>query len=134
MDLSLIALFVSIGTLGASAVSPIIVNLINNHHQRRMKEYELFDIRRIEAVEDYLQAIGRLRKNKYGDALSKYSIAYGNLILFVSEKTKVLMDELDSMVHGNMYDDKADDGLSFPQKTINELCASLRKDVGVKKK
>lgn len=133
MDLSLIALFVSIGTLAVSAISPIIVNLINNRHQRRMKEYELFGDRRIQAVEEYLQSIGQLRKNKYGNALDKYSIAYGNVLLFVSEKTKTLMDELDSMVHGNMYDDKTDDGLKFPQKTVNDLCASLRKDVGVKK-
>lgn len=98
-----------------------------------MKEYELFGDRRIQAAEEYLQSIGRLRKNKYGDARDKYSVAYGNVLLFVSLRTKALMDDLDSMVHDNMYDDKTDDGIKFPQKTVDDLCASLRKDIGVKK-
>lgn len=45
--------------LGISAIiSPIIVSLINNRHQLRLKKYETYDLARIKALENFSQNAG----------------------------------------------------------------------------
>lgn len=121
MDLAFISLCVSIGTLAVSAISPIIVKLIENRHARKMKKIELFAENRMRASEEYLQCLSKCRKNKYGKALDEYSVAYGNALLFASDSTRALMNEIDSYIDAKVYDDKSSQGIILPQDKLDSL-------------
>jgi len=72
--------------LFAAIISPVITALINNHHQRRMKEIEIFHERRLELISAYLEAAGKVSLCPTTGTISEYGKAYGRAAIYFPPK------------------------------------------------
>ena len=59
MELNTVAIIISIATFVGSVISPIVVSLINNHHQSKRRYEEFYQQHRSDVIENYLRAVGK---------------------------------------------------------------------------
>lgn len=99
--------------LGISAIiSPIIVSIINNHYQLKLKKYENYDLAKIKALETFSQNAGThiSVRNGYTDKdfinslyglLPYFDINKSDLDILVdgSMNKNVLIDETNKLIH-----------------------------------
>lgn len=45
--------------LVVAIIAPVLTTIINNRHQEKMKEHELFEARKLDAIENYLRYAGK---------------------------------------------------------------------------
>lgn len=113
-------------------ISPILVAIINNIHQTKMKKLEILTDYKLKAIENYMQCLGQCRKDQFGPAINNYAESYGHAIIYVSKHSRQLMSEIDSLIDCNNLRG-AKTGIDVPPKTFDDLCVSLNNDLRIKK-
>ena len=81
-------------------ISPIIVSIINNHYQIKLKKIEINQINKAKIFEDYLCNLQRYIKYQTSDNKMKYGESYGKALVYASEETRKIMIELDRQMEG----------------------------------
>lgn len=71
--------------LVVSVASPMVTALINSRSQRKIKEMELIDIRRSDAIAAYIQATGAYIQDPRTSTAAAYGSAYGEIFLYAPE-------------------------------------------------
>lgn len=108
-------------------ISPIIVALINNRHQIRMKQLEIARSHKINAFEIYLGCFEKCIKTKSNANINNYSDAFGNAMLYASSSTRTIMLKVDNAINESPYNALY---VRVDEKLINSLCKSLQSDIG----
>ena len=80
--------------LGATIVSPIVVAVINNRHQRKMYILRKRDEAKTAAINEYLSSLSNVIYAPTPDALKKYCAQYGLVTGYIPDDT---MDDVDIM-------------------------------------
>lgn len=80
--------------------SPLITSWMNNRHQLKMKEIEIFHERRLELISHYLEVAGRIGANSSSKDNVEYRQAYGKALIYLppelfEETQKLHTDTLD---------------------------------------
>ena len=120
-----VTLTVIISTIVAlsSVFSPIIVTLINNRHQIRLKKIEVMKDNAIRAYEAYLCELeSRILDNNLARETS-YKKSLGTAMLYASEKSQRIMLDIDE-------DLKRRNKSEITQKIVT-LCLSFHSDIKI---
>lgn len=122
IDLSLT--IVSIIALCA-IISPVLVSIINNRHDLKIKKIEITNNRKIKAFEQYLTNIECLIFNKgYDlDKIGIYKNSLGCALLHSSNTTRAVMLKIDNELDNKNFD-KA-------EMLLDDLCLNLQNDLQV---
>lgn len=86
---------IAIIALAVSVLSPVITTLVNNHHQRKSREWEFYEEHKAHAIENYLRCAGAVLESGRGDA-SEYGKSMGEILLYVSDSLRDKIVELDT--------------------------------------
>ena len=85
--------------LALSAIlSPIIVAIINNRHQRKMKQLEMANEHKIRAIEEYMSKLVEYITRPSSHVRKEYGYSFGQALLYVSSSNRKLMIEIDNLV------------------------------------
>ena len=68
-----------------SVASPMVTAIINSRSQRKLKEMELIDLRRADAIGSYIQATGAYIQDPRPATASAYGSAYGEIFLYAPQ-------------------------------------------------
>lgn len=113
--------------LALSAIlSPIIVSIINNHHQLKIKRIEINEKYIISAFQNYLSKLEECISFNVVDYYQEYNKAFGQALLYASPKSKELMKQIDLIIKINKQQDLS--AIVNPEM-IFELSDSLRNDI-----
>lgn len=109
--------------LALSAIlSPIIVAIINNRHQRKMKQLEMANEHKIRAIEEYMSKLVELITRPSHTAQKEYGYSFGQALLYVSSSNQKLMIEIDNLVNNDCkMENIADKIETLAQKLQREI-------------
>lgn len=114
MDITVIVAMV---TAFSAIIAPVLTAIINNRHNFRVKKMELYQTRKINAIEKYLQTTGLfLSSDKSSDNYS-YNKCLGEIYLYAPKSVWHLIDELDAQIKSRNF--------VQAQTTFNEVCKQL---------
>lgn len=122
MDLDL-TVTISVIIALCAMISPILVAIINNHHQQKMKQIEIASNHKIHALEEYMSSLEQLLNRPSTNAKMKYGSAFGLALLYVSSARKLML-EIDSELNSNLYNPQIAD-------KIEVLAHKLQKEMGI---
>lgn len=78
--------------------SPIITALINSHTQKREYEVSFYLKKKAEVIENYVCCTGKLLRYKSVENTSEYGAAYGEVLLYVSDKLRKSIIQLNDLI------------------------------------
>lgn len=122
MVLSIVSIILSVLAMLVSAFAPIITTRMNNRHQLNMKEMELYDFRRADAISAYVRAVGAYIKSSTVDAADQYGKAYGEIFLYAPES---LWDKISNLNQRLLRPRNGDDPELFHD--LDEICRELNR-------
>lgn len=107
-------------------ISPIIVAIINNRYQLKLKKIEFARDYKIHAFEEYMSSLQRRISNRNSNTVSEYAKAFGNALIYASPSTQSVMLEIDEIIKStdNFTVDISDD-------LIKKVCKKLQTDMNV---
>lgn len=76
------ALIISIAALLFSCLSPILNVVLQNRFQLKMKKFDIYEVRRLTALEAYIKATGAFIQNDTPETRAAYGLAYGEIYFF----------------------------------------------------
>lgn len=110
----------------SAIVAPVIVAIINNHHQLKIKRLEINEKYVISSFQNYLSKLELCISINYGEVFNDYQYAYGEALLFASLRSKRLMKEIDECItHSN----ERNLSNSITTEIVFELSESLQNDI-----
>ena len=113
--------------LALSAIlSPIIVALINNHHQLKIKRLEINERYIISAFQNYLSKLEQCIASNMTNNYQEYNNAYGQALLYASNNSKILMKRIDEIIKAS---EERDLSKIITSEMVFELSGSLRSDI-----
>lgn len=105
MELSTLSICISIAVAFAAIISPIIVTILNNHHQFKLKKLELdqqhFErttMHKRELIENYLRATGSFLAWPDDQTKKEYGNYYFKALLYVGGDIRVLMENVNAHI------------------------------------
>lgn len=111
----------------AAIISPILVAVINNHHNYKIRKLELATDKKIENFErlcEYLNIyLSKPTDNNYGN----YLMWYRKSVIYMSGSTLETMNEINRLIEKQQTD-------IVQSKYLTKLCKQLQKDLGVYKR
>ena len=103
-------------------ISPILVSIINNHYQLKLKQIEIVKDHKAQAFEAYLNALEKCIRDKRNSTLVTYGQAFGNALLYASSSTQSVMIEIDTIISSAPFDSyKVDINKNLIQKVCKKL-------------
>lgn len=120
VTLALVSAVASAAATIVTACSPFLVAYFNNHHQRKMKEIEIYTVKRIQALEAYLDAVEKYIVSGSDEDFKRLS---GSVYLYVESRHWYLLDKIADMVKNDQSD--------AARLLLAELCKCL--DLGYTK-
>lgn len=106
----------------AAIISPVLVAIINNHHQIKIKQLEINEKYVILTFQNYLSQLEQCSSMKTATSFGKYRKAYGQALLYASSESKALMEQIDDLLQ---YDDTP----VLSSELIFAVSNSLRTDI-----
>lgn len=122
-----IATIISVIVALCAIISPILVSIINNHHNLKMKKIELTKEHRIKAIENYAQTLESFYQFSTQENRLAYESALGKALLYVPSKIQKTMIEIDKQLSRTL---KEDNQPSLADE-ICLLCALLQKEIDI---
>lgn len=113
-----VVVILSLLTACVSAISPLLTTVLNNIHQRKLREQEVYYEHHFKAVETYIRTAGAYLKNPTEETAVSYGLAYGEIFLYAPES---LWQELE--VFNNNLLLRQNPIMLYSQYT--EICKSL---------
>ena len=111
--------------LGASIISPIVVAVINNLHQRKMYTLQKREDARADAINGYLSSLSAAIHLPTQDAINAYCTRYGMLTGYVPADALDAVDVMHRMVpdagHAYPYSDVDADGLYSQYQVVRNI-------------
>ena len=101
----------------AAIISPVLVALINNHHQYRMKKLELLTSQKEQVIRDYLRCVGDIIDVHSLNKPCDYVACKGLLYMHIPRASWAIVDKLDREIE-NLQLDEA-------RKTFPLVCKEL---------
>lgn len=84
--------------LVVSVASPMVTAIINSRSQRKIKEMELIDLRRSDAISAYIQATGSYIQDPRTSTAAAYGSAYGEIFLYTPESLWMPISALNTKI------------------------------------
>lgn len=110
MNLSVISISLSIAVAVASAISPIVVAILNNRYQLKLKRIELdqqhFErtvMHKREIIEEYLRATGAFLSSPDDATKPTYGEYYFKALLYVPDELRKQMVSMHQHIGSNEY-------------------------------
>lgn len=127
MEITL-SVIIACGTAITAIIAPIFTAIINNHHQLRMKNIDMFYKEKSEAYQKFCNTLGvHLEAMAHGGSNNAKTNAYyqtqPQAYLMADNKTRLLMDKLESQLHAGNIDTQA------AQKLVSDITTSMGKDL-----
>ena len=121
MDIEHISFAVAIGVAFGSIISSILITVINNHHQMKLKKIEIAEkkkstiiFKNIESLGKYAASISNICREYTLSNLAVYSNSFGMALTIVKDSKLIeMMLEFDKLVTRNDYD------------SMNEQCQKM---------
>lgn len=76
----IVALLAAISAITA----PILTSLINNHYQLKMKQIELYEEKRIKAINDYISSVSQCIQLASNESIKEMSQSFNSIFLYTS--------------------------------------------------
>lgn len=111
----------------AAIISPILVAVINNHHNYKIRKLELATDKKIEAFESYTRSLTKYLNVPTDTNLKWVKSSFCGAIIYVSVPTFKMMEKINDLLANGELKVIRDDYLS-------EVCRLLQKDLGVYKR
>ena len=111
----------------AAIISPILVAVINNHHNYKIRKLELATDKKIEAFESYTRSLTKYLNVPTDTNLKWVKSSFCGAIIYVSVPTFKMMEKINDLLVKGELKVIRDDYLS-------EVCRLLQKDLGVYKR
>ncbi len=105
----------------AAIISPVIVAILNNHHQFKMKKLEITSSQKFDVIEKYLASAGRVIELNSTRNSIEYESNKGLLYLYIPQSTWGIIDDLDSAINNN--------DLPRARKLLSKACKELAKTI-----
>jgi hypothetical protein len=106
--------------------SPVLTSIINNRHQLKIKEIEMYQERRVKALENYLRSTSRLLATNLTDDLQGYGSARGEICLYISRELRDLVATMDELITNR--------DLSTAKAKLDPLIRAITEDYNDKSK
>lgn len=111
MDIEHISFAVAIGVAFGSIISSILITVINNHHQMKLKKMELYEVKRnniifknIESLGKYAASISNICSDYSTPNLKSYSNSFGIALTIVKDSKLIeMMLEFDKLITSHSY-------------------------------
>lgn len=111
MDIEHISFAVAIGVAFGSIISSILITVINNHHQMKLKKMELYEVKRnniifknIESLGKYAASISNICSDYSTPNLKSYSNSFGIALTLVKDSKLIkMMLEFDKLITSHSY-------------------------------
>lgn len=111
MDIEHISFAVAIGVATASIFSSILITLINNRHQIKLRKMELYEVKRnniifknIESLGKYAASISNICSDYSTPNLKSYSNSFGIALTLVKDSKLIkMMLEFDKLITSHSY-------------------------------
>jgi len=116
---------VALITALAAILSPVLTSFLNNRHQEKMKEIEVYQVKCIQSIESYVKSAGELLGTFTTNSRTDYAKSKNEVLLYTPESTWVLMDELDKEINTQNY--------QSARETLNAICKTLSKSIQIDK-
>jgi len=114
---------IAIGVGLSAIISPIATAIINNKHQLKTKQIEIYELTKRKALENYITASFNLSASKNANTEADFFIALNNLYLYFPEIDTIPYDDLSSFP----YSSKIDESSYLFQKVIKNLSKQIKK-------
>ena len=111
----------------AAIISPILVAVINNNHNYKIRKLELATDKKIEAFESYTRSLTKYLNVPTDTNLKWVKSSFCGAIIYVSVPTFKMMEKINDLLVKGELKVIRDDYLS-------EVCRLLQKDLGVYKR
>ena len=111
----------------AAIISPILVAVINNNHNYKIRKLELATDKKIEAFESYTRSLTKYLNVPTDTNLKWVKSSFCGAIIYVSVPTFKMMEKINDLLANGELKVIRDDYLS-------EVCRLLQKDLGVYKR
>lgn len=89
--------------LGANILSPIVVAIINNYHERKMYLLRKREEKRLKAISDYMSTLSKVVAEPWISELTEYVTKYGELSAYIPPEAMDDVDRLHEMIVKNCY-------------------------------
>ena len=110
----------------SAIISPIIVTIINNRYQLKVKQMEINEKYVISTFQNYLSKLELCISINYGEIYNDYQYAYGQALLYASHRSKVLMKGIDELIKSSEQRNLTS---VITSEMIFELSDSLQDDI-----
>lgn len=114
---------IAIGVGLSAVISPSITAFINNKHQLKIRNIEIYELSKRKALENYITASFNLSANKTADTEANFFIALNNLYLYFPEIDNISYDDLSSFPYVSSIDESS----YLFQKVIKNLSKQIKK-------
>ena len=115
----------------AAFVSPIVVAVVNNVHQTKMKKIEILSDFKLKAIENYMRCLCNCHNNNEKVDIEEYRKAFGTAMLYVSGKTAEQMMKINLALE-NDYEKDSTLSITTYQHFV-DLCKSINEDIKIEK-
>ena len=126
MDLTTVSIIISIAAFLSSVLSPILVQLITNYHQRKRGKLEFVEKHKHEVIENYIKAVGAHIYSGCRNGDRDYASTIGEIYMYVDQslwgKVEELTNEIVSLERNTVV---PPDQLIHAKELYIDLCKSL---------
>lgn len=124
MDLSLI---ITASLAVAAIVSPVVVALINNHHNYKLRKLDLATENKIERFENYTKSLIKFLDNPNENTLETLNRWFQMSVIYVSPQTLKTMRKINYLISEGKND-------IIVAEYVQKVCMQLQKDLGIYKR
>ena len=111
----------------AAIISPILVAVINNHHNYKIRKLELATDKKIENFERLCEHLSIYLNDPTDNNYRHYLMWYQKSVIYMSGSTLETMNEINRLIEKQQTD-------IVQSKYLTKLCKQLQKDLGVYKR
>lgn len=102
------AVIVALITALAAIVAPMITAWLNNRHQLKMNQFELYDQKKVQVINDYISAVAQYLESPARASESKMAEVRYLIYLYSPKSTWKDIDLLDGYISSNRLDSARD--------------------------
>ena len=108
----------------SAIISPILVAIINNHYNLKLKKIEMANTYKIKTFEEYVAKLQQFIGHRSTSTKVEYGNAYGSALLYASPSTRNIMISINRDIENSNFEEA--------NGKLNNLCIRLQKDTGIK--
>lgn len=123
MDLTTVSIIISIAAFLSSVLSPILVQLISNYHQRKREKQEFVEKHKHEVIENYIKALGAHIYSGCRNGDREYATSIGEIYMYVDQSLWGKINDLTNLIikmeQCTVYESEQ---LAILKNLYNQLC------------